>query len=123
MNNAINWFEIPTTDFERALAFYRTMTGYDIRAGEFMGAPHGFFPVDEGGVGGAIISRADAVPSMHGALIYLNAGNALNAMLARVAAAGGQVLLPATVIGEQGVMAIIRDPEGNRVGLHAPPVR
>jgi predicted enzyme related to lactoylglutathione lyase len=54
--------------------------------------------------------------------MYLNAGNALDAMLARVAAAGGQVLLPATVIGEQGVIAIIRDSEGNRVGLHAPPV-
>lgn len=122
MNNAINWFEIPTTDFDRALAFYRTVTGYDIRAGEFMDAPHGFFPADQSGVGGAIISRADAVPSMHGALMYLNAGNALDAMLARVAAAGGQVLLPATVIGEQGVIAIIRDSEGNRVGLHAPPV-
>lgn len=122
MRNAINWFEIPATDFDRAVTFYRTVLGQDIRTGDFMGVPHGFFSADEGGVAGAIIAPPDAEPSASGPLIYLNAGNTLTAMVARVGAAGGQVLLPETSIGEQGAIAIIRDSEGNRVGLHAPPV-
>ena len=122
MRNAINWFEIPATDFSRAVAFYRTVLGQDLRTGEFMGVPHGFFPADEQGVAGAIIAPPDAAPSTTGPLIYLNAGTELAAMVGRVGAAGGQVLLPETSIGEQGAIAVIRDSEGNRVGLHAPPV-
>jgi predicted enzyme related to lactoylglutathione lyase len=122
MRNAINWFEIPATDFSRAVAFYRTVLGQDIRTGEFMGVPHGFFPAEDEGVAGAIIAPPDAAPSASGPLIYLNAGDTLAAMVGRVDAAGGQVLLPETSIGEQGAIAVIRDSEGNRVGLHAPPV-
>jgi uncharacterized protein len=118
MRNAINWFEIPATDFDRALEFYRTALGRDIRKGEFMGVPHGLFPADEGGVGGAIIAPADAAPAANGTLIYLDAAPSLGAVVARVEAAGGQVLLPETSIGEQGAIAIVLDTEGNRIGLH-----
>ncbi|MBK9942110.1 MAG: VOC family protein [Kouleothrix sp.] len=118
MRNAINWFEIPATNFDRAVAFYRTVLGRDIRTGEFMGVPHGFFPADEHGVAGAIIAPPDATPGAHGTLIYLDAAPSLGDAVARVARAGGQVLLPETSIGEQGVIAIVLDSEGNRVGLH-----
>ena len=120
MRNAINWFEIPATDFERAVTFYTTVLGQDIRKGEFMGVPHGFFPADEEAVAGAIVAPPDAAPSSGGSLIYLNAGSALDAIVARVEPAGGKLLLPKTSIGEQGAIAIIVDTEGNRVGLHAP---
>ena len=72
MRNAINWFEIPATDFNRAVAFYRTVLGQEIRTGEFMGVPHGFFPAEDAGVAGAIIAPPDAAPSTSGPLIYLN---------------------------------------------------
>jgi predicted enzyme related to lactoylglutathione lyase len=43
---------------------------------------------------------------------------ALDASLARVAPAGGSVVLPKTDMGP--VIALLRDTEGNVVGLHAP---
>ena len=121
IRNAINWFEIPATDIARAITFYRTVLGQDIRAGEFMGVPHGFFSADQQGVAGAIIAPPDAAPSLDGPLIYLNAGQSLSAIVARVEPAGGRLLVAETPIGEQGAIAIFADSEGNRIGLHAPP--
>lgn len=31
MKNALNWFEIPTVDFERAKTFYETILGYNMQ--------------------------------------------------------------------------------------------
>jgi predicted enzyme related to lactoylglutathione lyase len=127
MRNAINWFEIPAVSFDRAVAFYSAILGASIHAEEFMGVRHGFLPTDEGGVGGAIIAAAvvpgaDANPGHAGPTLYLNAGDQLEAIVARVEAAGGQVLAPPTPIAPQGAIAIFRDTEGNRVGLHQPPM-
>ncbi|MBX0327499.1 VOC family protein [Oscillochloris sp. ZM17-4] len=127
MRNAINWFEIPATNFDRAVAFYSAVLGAPVHAGEFQGVPHGFLPADEGGVAGAIIAGAvvaggDANPGHAGPVLYLNAGDQIEAIVARVEAAGGQVLAPPTPIGPQGMVAIFRDTEGNRVGLHQPPM-
>jgi predicted enzyme related to lactoylglutathione lyase len=127
MRNAINWFEIPAANFDRAVAFYSAILGAPIHKGEFGGVPHGFFPADEGGVAGAIIAAAtvpgsDANPGHAGPVLYLNAGGQLEAIVARVEAAGGQVLTPPTPIPPQGAVAVFRDSEGNRVGLHQPPM-
>ncbi len=126
MSNAINWFEIPAADFERAVAFYSAVLGRPVQRREFLGVPHGFFPASPGAATGAIIARqvvAGGEPQAGpgGTLIYLNAGDEIAAMVGRVAAAGGEVLTPPTPIGPQGQIAIFRDSEGNRVGLHAPP--
>ncbi|HEY1016103.1 MAG TPA: VOC family protein [Herpetosiphonaceae bacterium] len=120
MTNAINWFEIPATNFERAVAFYGAVIGQELRTGEFLGVPHGFFPADERGVAGAVVAPEDAAPGSAGALIYLNAGFELDAMLSRVEPAGGKIETPRTSIGPQGSFAIFVDSEGNRVGLHEP---
>ena len=119
--NAINWFEIPAADFDRAVQFYETMLGTAIRKDVFGGAPHGFLPVGEKGVGGAVV-YGNGQPSSEGPLIFLNATDepTLDGFLARVTEAGGEVLLPKTAIPPQGLMAIIRDVEGNRIGLHSP---
>jgi len=60
-----------------------------------------------------MISTAD------GSLIYLNVDGRLDACVARVAKAGGAIVLPRTGIGEHGFIAMVRDPEGNVVGLHS----
>lgn len=120
MHNAITWFEIPATDFSRAVGFYSTILAQDIREDEFMGIPHGFFAADQHGVGGAIVAPQDATPASGGTLIYLNAGQELEQIVARIAPAGGTVVLDKTPIGPQGWMAIFIDTEGNRIGLHQP---
>ena len=118
MTNAINFFEIPSTNFDRAVAFYRSVLEVEFHHEVFMGTPSAMFPAGETGVGGAIIFSG-AKPSADGPLIYLNANGNLNAAVARVERAGGKVLLPVTPIGDPGYIAVILDSEGNRVGLHS----
>lgn len=122
--NAINWFEIPATDFDRAVKFYETALGISMHREVFAGDPNAFFPYAQGqGVGGSVVKADYANPGSGGAVVYLNAGThqQLEAALARVEAAGGSVLRPATDLGEIGTIAFIRDTEGNHVGLHVQP--
>lgn len=52
--------------------------------------------------------------------VYLNAGDDLGTVLARVEAAGGKVAVPKTQISpEFGFMGAFLDTEGNWVGLHS----
>jgi|SRR5579883_1700714 len=116
---AVDWFEIPATDFDRAVRFYGALLERDIRLDESLGAPHGFFAATPGGVGGAVIKQARDAAAQ--SLIYLDANSEaeLMAMLERVEPLGGSTILPKTSVGEQGWIAIVADTEGNRVGLHA----
>ncbi len=118
MTNAINFFEIPSLDFARAVAFYRDILGVEFHHELFMGTPSALFPSTEEGAGGAIIFN-DVKPSADGPVIYLNANGKLHDVLERVEQAGGKVLVPVTAIGEPGYIAIILDSEGNRIGLHS----
>jgi len=120
MRNALNWFEIPTTDLDRATRFYETALGVSLRREIFAGTPNAIFSYDKPGVGGALVSDPKRKPSAEGVLIYLDATGKLDPVLGRVPGAGGQVVLGKTSIGPQGFIALIRDSEGNVVGLHAP---
>ena len=123
MQNAINWFEIPAADFDRAVTFYSTVLDTEIQKAEFMGEPQAFFPSDQtkNSVGGAIVKSDRLTPSMTGTLVYLNLGTVenLEQALARVEASGGKLLMPKTDIGESGFIGVIQDSEGNGIGLHA----
>ncbi len=120
MKNAINWFEIPVKNFERAKAFYSTLLG-----GEIVVMPHpefkyGMLPADlENCVGGGIVQGKGFEPSDKGALIYLNGGDDLSIPLAKVEKAGGKILVPKTSLGPNGFMAQLLDTEGNRIALHS----
>ena len=121
MKNAINWFEIPVTDFDRAKKFYEMLFGSELHVMEAMGMKSGFFPADmmNGGVGGSIIAGENYAPSKKGTLIYLNGGEDLAVPLAKVQEAGGKIILPKTGIGQNGFMAHFEDSEGNKIGLHS----
>ena len=121
MKNAISWFEIPSTQLDRAQAFYETVLGCKMRR-EPMGPSEGaVFPYEGEGVGGALMSGPTApVPASGGALIYLDASPSLDAAMARVLKAGGKVALPRQALPPgMGFFAHITDLDGNRVGLHA----
>jgi predicted enzyme related to lactoylglutathione lyase len=121
MKNAISWFEIPSTQLDRAQAFYETVLGCKMRR-EPMGPSEGaVFPYEGEGVGGALMFGPTApVPASGGALIYLDASPSLDAAMARVLRAGGKVALPRQALPPgMGFFAHITDLDGNRVGLHA----
>ncbi|MCI0708927.1 MAG: VOC family protein [Chloroflexi bacterium] len=121
--NALTWFEIPSTDFDRALNFYNTVLGQSLELTENNGKPYGIFPYEQGkGVGGAVVFDDQYKPSADSFIIYLNAHSesGLDAILERVPKAGGKVLMPKMHIEAAGFVALILDSEGNRVGLNAP---
>ncbi|MCC6962577.1 MAG: VOC family protein [candidate division Zixibacteria bacterium] len=118
--NAINWFEIPANNFQRAVKFYETILGSSLHTSNMGGCDMAFLPADEGKVGGAVIQHGEVKPSGQGTRVYLNCNPDLAPILARVEAAGGKVEVPKTQITpEIGFFAFVIDSEGNRVGLHS----
>jgi uncharacterized protein len=120
--NALDWFEIPVVDFERAKKFYSAIFAYEMP--EFPMPPNrmGILPYDHNqkGVGGAISLEAGRKPSDQGTMVYLGAGDDLSVVLSRVEAAGGKIVQPKTLItAEIGYSAVFKDTEGNHVGLHS----
>jgi len=114
--HAIQWFEIPVTDLDRATAFYEAILGVTLER-MTVGTPVAVFPSDDDAVGGAL-SLDDRKPSDQGSLVYLTAPHGVQEALDRVPEAGGEVLLPRTEIeGDYGFYAYIKDSEGNKVGL------
>ena len=121
MAHALNWFEIPVKDFNKAKKFFETILNVEMQTMEAMGMKSAFFPADfqNGEIGGCIIRGKGYEPSSSGTVIYLNAGEDLNIVLNKVETAGGKVMLPKTSIGENGFMAYFTDSEGNKIGLHS----
>lgn len=125
MQNAISWFEIPSTDLGRATKFYETIFNVTLAPLDLPNIKMRMFPLDNMmGVGGAVVdSGGFHKPSAtDGPLIYLNGNPDVQHILDRVEAAGGKIMVPKTEISpEYGSMAVIIDTEGNRVGLHSIP--
>ena len=120
MTNAINWFEIPVTDFDRAKKFYETLFGAEIMEMPFPNGRYGMLPSDmQNGVGGGLAQGEGFEPSDKGTIAYLNGGDDLDIPLSRIEQAGGKIIMPKTSIGENGFMAHFIDTEGNRVALHS----
>lgn len=119
--NIAVWFEIPASNFERAVAFYQTILDVYIDAIEMAGLKQGLFPHDDTSlVSGAIVFGMDYKPSREGSVLYLNGGGDLNTVLSKVEAAGGKVLMPKSHLGDEiGYIAQFIDSEGNRIGLHS----
>jgi predicted enzyme related to lactoylglutathione lyase len=121
LQNAINWFEIPVTDFERAKKFQSAI--YDFDMPEYPMGPFrmGILLYDQQkqGIGGAIMKGDGYVPSKQGSRVYLNGGSDLNVVLQRVEKAGGKIVMQKTLISKElGYFAIFEDTEGNHISIH-----
>jgi predicted enzyme related to lactoylglutathione lyase len=122
MKNAISWFQIPVTDFERAVKFYNNILSAEFTQTQAMGAKVALFPLDHenDAIGGALYCGTGFVPSVNGTTVLLNAGDDLSIVLSKVEPAGGKIHLPKMAIGNgNGFIAHFIDSEGNRVGLHS----
>lgn len=121
--NALNWFEIPALDIDRAKKFYESIFKIEMSPmDEMMGMQMSGFPADPGNgkASGALVKSDMHIPSMDGCSIYLNANPVLQEVADRIEEAGGKILMPRTEISpEIGVMAIFIDSEGNKMFLHA----
>jgi predicted enzyme related to lactoylglutathione lyase len=120
MAHVLNWFEIPVTNFARARNFYEKVLGISIEPMAMGPTMMGMLSNDPEAIGGAIVEAEGCTPSGNGTMVYLNGGEDLAPMLARVVQAGGTVAVPKTEIGNNfGYFAHFVDTEGNKVGLHS----
>ena len=121
--NALNWFEIPATDVNRAQEFYEGIFDMEMAPmQEMMGMKMVSFPteMDNGKVSGALVESPSHKPSNEGTVVYLNANPDMQAVLGRVEELKGTVIMPKTEITpEIGYMAFFIDTEGNKIGLHS----
>lgn len=121
--HAINWFEIPVNNFDRAKLFYETIFDYQMPENQMGPARMGFLLYDfkNGGRGGAIVHYPERfTPVANGILIYLNCEPDLQPVLSRVPGAGGKIIEEKKEINPNlGFWALIEDSEGNRLALHS----
>lgn len=115
MKNLVSFFEIPATDFERAVKFYESVFGVKLEKFEGNNEKMAFFPNYEG----AISQTEGFHPSSNGVLISLCSKDICET-LEKVIANAGSVVINKTAIesDKKGHFAVFIDCEGNRIGLH-----
>jgi len=124
MSNSVNWFEIYTSDLERAKKFYAAVFGVTFREIPVENERHqmryALFPGKDNqpGSGGALVALDVARPGMGGTLVYFHADD-IDKMLERVAPAGGKVIRSKQQVGDLGFVALVEDTEGNMIGLRS----
>jgi hypothetical protein len=117
---AINWFEIPCEDLDRAADFYETLLNVKLVRTELDESPMAIFSSEQTGANGNLVKRPFRKPGRGGTMVYLNCNGELDTVLSRVPKAGGLVLMPKTPVpGGHGHFACLRDSEGNHIGLHS----
>lgn len=122
-DNPVGWFEIPVTNMDRAIKFYEEVFNVKLDRHE-MGETHmAWFPMKLNGSGSAgtlIEHKKFYKPSQEGTLVYFTAKSGDVATEAAAAVkAGGSIVVEKKNIGEHGFIAIVKDSEGNRIGLHS----
>lgn len=121
--NPIGWFEIPVSDLDRAERFYQNVFRVTLaRQPEQNGIIMSWFPMEQdapGATGSLVLSNYyQAAGDRTGVVVYFTAPD-LDEALLRVEAEGGSVLVPKKDIGEYGLIAWVKDTEGNTIALHA----
>jgi predicted enzyme related to lactoylglutathione lyase len=120
MDHLSNWIEIPVADMKRAKRFYGELLGVALNEMQMGGNGYALFELKDRFNAGCLVKGKGYVPSKQGVLVYLNGGDDLSTVLARVAKAGGTILLEKTFLSkEAGRIAYFADPEGNKIGLQS----
>lgn len=121
--NAVRWFEIYVEDMPRAKAFYErvfTRTFLQLSLGgpdqpeiwAFSGHPEG------GGAPGALVTMPGFTRGGDSVVVYFGSDDCA-VEHDRAVEAGGHSIKPKTPIPPFGYIALVRDPDGNRIGIHS----
>lgn len=120
---SLTWFEIPCIDIERAAAFYFSVLGRELIDHQD-DVPMRIFPAGEEMTTGALVVRPGMHPGASGTIVFLRCESDLDTAMARVEPAGGAVIVPKMPVpGGFGEFFVLRDSEGNSVGVHQQPAR
>ena len=98
--NPVGYFEIPVTDFERAILFYEHVFDCKLQRTVIDGNEMALFPFDDKlpDITGALAKGGSYIPSKQGARLYFNV-RSIDEALQRAEGAGGRTLDPKTSIG------------------------
>jgi predicted enzyme related to lactoylglutathione lyase len=116
-SNPVVYFEIPVTDMDRAIKFYKAVFHFEFDKEIIDSNEMALFPFTEGssGISGALAKGEIYKPTKDGIVIYFKTGN-IDETLNLALANGGQILYPKTDNGI-GFVAEFEDTEGNRIAL------
>ncbi len=127
-SNPVVHFEIYVEDMTRAKAFYEAV--FETKLEQMpnptpeMEMDMWFFPMDKDtgmssyGAGGMLVKMNGFTPGSGGTLVYFGCDDCA-VQAARAAEHGGSIFQEKTSIGEHGFCAVVRDTEGNLIGLHS----
>lgn len=84
MQTKINWFEIPASDFSRAVRFYEAVFEKKLRVEKFGGGQLGVFTNADDESFGGVMHGEGFIPCSSGKVIYLDASPAIDTIIARI---------------------------------------
>lgn len=112
------WFDLQTSNAAAARDFYAAVLGwtYEEQAPEYGGYAVAF---KDGAVASGIGQQEPGATYPSAWTVYFGVANA-DAACAKITAAGGSLMFPPMVIGDQGRMAMCTDPTGAAFGVWEP---
>lgn len=120
--NPVAWFEIYVNDMDRARRFYQAVFQGELQKldsplpeGEIWAFP---MKQESYGASGALVKMPGFPAAVGGSLVYFHCEDCAVEQ-GRVEAAGGKIERPKFSIGPYGNIALVRDSEGNMIGLHS----
>jgi hypothetical protein len=119
MSLSVSWIEVPAKDAARAAKFYSELLGAEYEMTDDGTRKTGI--LNGGGeevTGFSVNQTANFHPHNQGPLVYLRAGDQMDALLAKIPQLGGKVIVPKTSMGfGTFVYAQFEDTEGNMLAL------
>lgn len=111
----ISYLDFSADEPERAIKFYNTVFGWQIRKWE---GPLEYWEIktgeaNEGGIDGGLAKRKKAEESL---TPFINVPSA-DEYIAKIESSGGKVIQPKTAIPGVGYMVVFKDTENNTLGL------
>ena len=117
-SNPVVYFEIPVTNIDRAIKFYKAVFDFDFDKDNIDNNEMALFPFADknSGISGALVKGEIYKPTKDGVLIYFKTEN-IDKTLKLAISNGGKMLYPKTDNGI-GLVAEFEDTEGNRIALY-----
>jgi predicted enzyme related to lactoylglutathione lyase len=121
MRKLISWFDIPTSNFDRAVQFYQNVFNLTLNIVDCNGEKMGCFPDDGENVTGCIFYSPDYKPSSDGVILSFYCDHDINLFLEKVRLNGGKTITPKTkiMVEGRGYFALFSDTENNRMGVYS----
>ena len=114
MNHSICHIEIPTTDMEKAIKFYRELFGWKIE----MWQDPAYATFDTGGEPGGGIMKVDRVsPPMEMGLTFYVLVDNIEDTLSKAEKLGGKFVKEKTAVSDIGWFGLFSDLDGNVIGI------